>query len=226
MDWLQRKIRKELKKQQPDFKDWYERELAVSGRFNVPSGGIQNGSALIRTRKVWLPLLTFLWGIIVCLAIALPLIFSSNVNDMDLTFGESDVYTEMLSEDEFELISEEYPFVQKMQTTLKDNLRLYKDNSLVMVLLQGEVGTEYNYFLLSVQIVYNKNYEFAYKPIYEELSSSTHSGEWSITYENTSIDFNGLYVYLLRLENLKGQVIYIEAHCFENDISYILNDFI
>ena len=50
---------------------------------------------------------------------------------------------------------------------------------------------------------------------------------WGNCWEWTSsTDADGLYVYFIRMENEAEQVVYIEVHCFENDINYILNEFI
>lgn len=226
MDKLQRKIKKEIKKHQQSFDDWYEVHHVALSRFDGQTSEVPNRNTAVKARKIWVPIVSFLLLIAVCLSIVLPIVFSNGNNDFDLTFSEGDVYTMEFSDSEFEVACNEYKFIRNMEITSKDGLYLKSDKSLVMAVLGGEIVSEDNYYLLDLQIEYNKNYNFGYKPIYEDLDNSTRTGEWSITYENTSVDLSGLYVYLLRMVNQEGQVIYIETHCLENDISYILNEFI
>lgn len=226
MDKLQRKIKKEIKKHQQSFDDWYEVHHVALSRFDGQTSEVPNGNTAVKARKIWVPIVSSLLMVAVCLSIVMPIVFSNGNNDFDLTFSEGDVYTMEFSDSEFEVACNEYKFIRNMEITSKDGLYLKSDKSLVMAVLGGEIVSEDNYYLLDLQIEYNKNYNFGYKPIYEDLDNSTRTGEWSITYENTSVDLSGLYVYLLRMVNQEGQVIYIETHCLENDISYILNEFI
>ena len=226
MDKLQRKINKEMKNHQQSFDDWYKQHQVTLSRFDGQISEVSNGNTAVKVRKVWVPVVSFLLLVVVCLSIVLPIVLSNGNNDFDLTFSEGDVYTMELSDSEFEVACNEYKFIRNMEITSKDGLYLKSDKSLVMAVLGGEIVSEDNYYLLDLQIEYSKNYNFGYKPIYEDLDNSARTGEWSITYENTSVDLSGLYVYLLRMVNQEGQVIYIETHCLENDISYILNEFI
>ena len=226
MDWLQRKIKKEMEKNRPDFDEWFEQNREVFSKFEKFDGAAKKGSVFVKTRKIWLPVIALLGCVIICLSIILPIVFSGTSNDFDFSFSDEDVYASTLTESEIQDLNEKYSFVQKMQVTSMEGLRLNSDDSLVMAVLNGEVGTEDNYYFLTLQIEYNHNYLFGYKSEYEGLSNAQQISGWDITYGQTIIDFDGLYVYLIRLENVQGQVVYIEAHCFENDISYIINDFI
>ncbi len=120
----------------------------------------------------------------------------------------------------------DYPFINKMQVTAQGELLLRTDDSLVFTIIDGELETEEDYYFIKVQIEHNKNYEFGYKIAYQNLKNNEIINGWVIGYEQKSIDPNDLYVFYLHLQNNNGQVIYMEVHCFENDISYILNEFI
>lgn len=113
-----------------------------------------------------------------------------------------------------------------MQVTAQGELLLRTDDSLVFTIIDGELETEEDYYFIKVQIEHNKNYEFGYKIAYQNLKNNEIINGWVIGYEQKSIDPNDLYVFYLHLQNNNGQVIYMEVHCFENDISYILNEFI
>lgn len=224
MDKLQKKINNEMKKHRQSFDDWYKENYVALSRFDGQDLEVSNGHTAVKIRKVWIPIVAFLLLVVVSLLIVLPIVLADGNNDFN--FSEKEVYTIELSDSEFNDVKTICPFVDNMEVTSKDGLYLKTDMCLVMAIISGEIETTDNYYFLDVQIEYNKNYDFGYKPIYEELSKTAQTGEWSITYENTSTDLSGLYVYLLRMLNDEGQVIYIEAHCLENDISYILNEFI
>ena len=226
MDKLQRKINNAMKKNQKGFDEWYRENHFVLGDFDGRALEIPNSNTVAKARKVWVSIAALLLLIAFCLSIVVPIVLSNGSNDFEFTFSERDVYTIELSDSEFDVVNSEYPFIHNMEINLRDGLYLKSDMSLVMAIVRGEIETEDNFYLLDVQIEYNKNYNFIYKPIYEDLSDSIQIGEWSITYENTSIDLSGLYVYLFRMVNSEEQVVYIEAHCFVNDISYILDEFI
>ena len=113
-----------------------------------------------------------------------------------------------------------------MQITAQDELLFREDNSLVFTIIDGELETPEDYYFLKVQIEHNKNYEFGYKTVYRELKNQTVVNDWHINYGQGLNDPNDLYVYFLRMENVDGQVVYMEVHCFENNLSYIFNEFI
>ena len=226
MDRLQKKIKKEIKKHQQSFDEWYEVLYAALSKFDGQTSETPNGNTAVKARKIWVPIVSSLLMVVVFLSIVLSIVFSNGNNDFDFTFSEGDVYTIELSDSEFNEVNSICPFVEDMEITAKDGLYLKSDMSLVMAIISGEIETTDNFYILDVLVEYNKNYNFGYKPIYEDLDNSTRTGEWSITYENTTVDLSGLYVYLLRMVNQEGQVVYIETHCLENDINYILNEFI
>ena len=226
MDRLQKKIKKEIKKHQQSFDEWYKVHYAALSKFDGQTSEAPNGNTAVKARKIWVPIVSSLLMVVVCLSIVLSIVFSNGNNDFDFTFSEGDVYTIELSDSEFNEVNSICPFVEDMEITAKDGLYLKSDMSLVMAIISGEIETTDNFYILDVLVEYNKNYNFGYKPIYEDLDNSTRTGEWSITYENTTVDLSGLYVYLLRMVNQEGQVVYIETHCLENDINYILNEFI
>ena len=226
MDRFQKKIQREIKKHQPSFEEWYAENRGKLGAIEESSADMPNGNTLIRSRKIWLPVVVAVLFLSFCLAVILPLLLNRSDNNFDFTFSENDVYSIRLTDDEFTDIGDEYVFIKNMQLTSGDALMLNESNTLVMAVIRGEVETVDNYYILTVQIEYNKNYLFGHKPVYENLKYHKVNDEWSITYDNGLVDADGLYVYFIRMENEAEQVVYIEVHSFENDINYILNEFI
>lgn len=226
MDRFQKKIQREIKKHQPSFEEWYAENRGKLGAIEESSADIPNGNTLIRSRKIWLSVVVAVLFLSFCLAVILPLLLNRSDNNFDFTFSEEDVYSVKLTDEEFAAIGDEYVFIKNMQLTSGDALMLNENDALVMAVIRGEVETEENYYLLTVQIEYDNNYLFGYKRVYENLKYHKVNDEWSITYDNGLVDADGLYVYFIRMENEAEQVVYIEVHSFENDINYILNEFI
>lgn len=226
MDRFQKKIQREIKRGRPSFEEWYEDNRGKLGTIEEPSADVPNGNTLIRSRKIWLPVAVAALFLSFCLAVILPVLLNRGDDNFDFSFGEDYVYSVKLTDDEFAAICDEYAFIQNMQLSSKEALRYNENDALVMAVIRGEVETEENYYLLTVQIEYDNNYLFGYKPVYENLEYHKAVGEWSVTYENGLLDLEGLYVWFIRMQNEDGQVVYIEVHCFENDINYILNEFI
>ena len=229
MGRLERKIKKQLKKDAEPFEVWQDRNQTRLNGFEKQHNDCEQhneGAVVVKEHRKWIPVFAFLCGIIICLAILLPVLLNKNNGDFDMTFGDDRVYVSKVSDEDFQEVLDEYSFISKMQITLFDELRLRDDDSLVFTIIDGEIDTGDNYYLLKVQIEHNKNYEFGYKSVYRNLRNQTDVNGITVTYGQGINDPSDLFVYFLRLEYPEEQVIYIEAHCFENDISYILNEFI
>ena len=162
MDKLQKKINKEIKKHQQSFDEWYEVHHVALNRFDGQTSKVPNGNTAVKARKIWVPIVSSLLMVAVCLSIVMPIVFSNGNNDFDLTFSEGDVYTIELSDSEFNEVNSLCPFVGNMEITSKDGLYLKSDMSLVMAMVGGEIETTDNYYLLNVMVEYNKNYNFGY----------------------------------------------------------------
>lgn len=228
MGKFKRKFKKEINKNTEDFDSWFEKNQDRLSGFTVESEATyhKGGNVLVKNCRVWIPILALLCCIAICVAVLLPILLNKGNNDFDLRFGEESVYPSMISDAELQSIIEEYPFISKMHITSQGELKLCDDDSLVFTIIDGEIDTGDNYYLLKVQIEHNKNYEFLYKSVYLNLKNQTVVKDWNVTYGQGINDPSGLFVYFIRLEDSIGQVIYMEVHCFENDINYILNEFI
>lgn len=229
MGRFERKIKKVINKNKESFDTWFEENQDRLNDFTVESevkGHHKVGNVLVKDRRIWIPTVAFLCCIAICVAVLLPICLNKGNNDFDMKFGDERVYPVIISDAELQSTIEDYPFISKMQITAQGELRLWDDDSLVFTFIDGEIDTGDNYYLLKVQIEHNQNYEFGYKSVYLNLKNQTDVKDWNITYGQGINDPSGLFVYFMRLEDSKGQVIYMEVHCFENDISYILNEFI
>jgi len=229
MGRLERKIKKQMNKDTEDFDVWYEKNQDKLIGFTVENDvkdHHRDGNVLVKDRRIWIPMIAFLCCIVICVSVLLPILLNRGNNDFDMKFGEESVYFSMISESELQTTVKDYPFLDKIQITAQSELRLLDDDSLVFTIVDGEIDTGDNYYLIKVQIEHNKNYEFVYKSVYLNLKNHTVVKDWNVTYGQGENDPNNLFVYFIRMENVDGQVVYMEIHCFENNISYLLNEFI
>jgi len=229
MGRFERKIKKQLKNETEDFDVWYEKNQDRLTSFAVENDvkeHYKGGNMLVKDRRVWIPILVFLCCIAICVSVLLPILLNKGNNDFNMKFGEESVYPTIISGADLQTTVEDYPFISKMHITAQGELRLLNDDSLVFTIIDGEIDTGDNYYLLKVQIEHNKNYEFVYKSVYLNLKNQAVVKDWNVAYGQGENDPNDLFVYFIRLEDNNGQVVYLEVHCFENDISYILNEFI
>lgn len=229
MGRFERKIKKQINKDREVFDVWYEKNQDRLNGFTVESEVKELhkvGNVLVKDRRIWIPTVAFLCCIAICVAVLLPICLNKGNNDFDMRFGDERVYPVMITDEEMQSTIEDYPFISKMQITAQGELLLRDDNSLVFTIIDGELKTPEDYYFLRIQIEHDKNYEFGYKSVYRELKNQTIVNNWEVTYGQGENDVNDLYVYYLLLEDKEGQNIYMEVHCFENDISYILNEFI
>ncbi len=229
MGKLERKIKKQIKNETEDFNVWYDKNQDRLSDFSAKEDCKpyhKVGNVLVKDKRFWIPTLAVFCLIAIFLTVLLPILLNNRQKDFDFRFGDDRVYSTALTDAEFQTVAKDYPFINKMQITEKDVLRLLDDDSLVFTIIDGEVDTGDDYYFIKVQIEHDKNYEFGYKAAYLNHKNQTTVKDWKVTYEQGVNDANDLFVYFIRLEDSKGQVIYMEVHCFENDISYILNEFI
>lgn len=229
MGRFERRIKKQMKQDTEKFDTWFEGNQAKLNDFsNTRQSNEQlfNDGSVAKSRRVWFSIVASVFCFIVCLSIVLSFLLSNGSNNIDMTFGDDDVYVAQIDDDRKSNLLNDYTFINSMQIVAFDELRLIEDNSLVLTIIDGELETANDNYFIKVQIEHNRNYTFLYKTVYRDLKYKTAVDGWAVSYEQKSIDPSGLFVYYLHLQNDIGQVIYMEVHCFENDISYILNEFI
>lgn len=159
------------------------------------------------------------------MAMVLVILFvTNNGGESDFTFNSDMVYNRELTDEEFAAVEEQYDFIDNMDVSNSIKLLYNEDNSLVFIIIHGEIITQSDYYFMTVQIEYNEHYNFVDKRYYDDLDNTTTTDNFDVSYEQWGIDDSGLYTYLLRLESENLNTVYMEVHCFEDDISYILNE--
>lgn len=206
-----------------EFDRWYAANEDKLGEFSPVSARDTDARGGVRVKR-FLPAVAFIGLAFVMVMVLVVLFVTNNGQEDDFTFSNDMVYNSKLSESELTIVEEQYDFIDKMSITDSIKLLYREDDSLVFIIMQGEIATQSDYYFITVQIEYNEHYDFVDKPIYYRLDNNLVVDDYSVSYEQMGLDDSRLYVYLLRLESENLNTVYMEVHCFEDDISYILNE--
>ena len=206
-----------------EFDRWYAANEDKLGEFSPVSARDADARGGVRVKR-FLPAAAFI-GLAFVMAMVLVILFvTNNGGESDFTFNSDMVYNRELTDEEFAAVEGQYDFIDNMDVTDSIKLLYNEDNSLVFIIIHGEIITQSDYYFMTVQIEYNEHYNFVDKRYYDDLDNSTTTDNFDVSYEQWGIDDSGLYTYLLRLESEILNTVYMEVHCFEDDISYILNE--
>lgn len=206
-----------------EFDRWYAANEDKLGEFSPVSARDADARGGVRVKR-FLPAAAFI-GLAFVMAMVLVILFvTNNGGESDFTFNSDMVYNRELTDEEFAAVEEQYDFIDNMDVSNSIKLLYNEDNSLVFIIIHGEIITQSDYYFMTVQIEYNEHYNFVDKRYYDDLDNTTTTDNFDVSYEQWGIDDSGLYTYLLRLESENLNTVYMEVHCFEDDISYILNE--
>ena len=206
-----------------EFDRWYAANEDKLGEFSPVSARDADARGGVRVKR-FLPAAAFIGLAFVMVMVLVVLFVTNNGGESDFTFNSDMVYNRELTDEEFAAVEEQYDFIDNMDVTDSIKLLYNEDNSLVFIIIHGEIITQSDYYFMTVQIEYNEHYNFVDKRYYDDLDNSTTTDNFDVSYEQWGIDDSGLYTYLLRLESENLNTVYMEVHCFEDDISYILNE--
>ena len=220
MGKFERKLRKQMKSEVEDFDVWFEKnQEKFPGFTNMPNEEIEQGSEIkVKKKKVWIITMGFFLAVIGVVLCFIPLMMQGQT---PTHFGDEAVYQTPLKSSEQKAILQDNPFLAQLSYTNSAKLLKTDDDSLVFVILNGELETEADYYFVTVQIEYNSYYDFLSKSSYEELENQTEVNGFSIRYDLIGMDADELYVYRMSTEK-DGQRIYWEIHCFEESIEQFI----
>ena len=206
-----------------EFDRWYAANEDKLGEFSPVSARDADARGGVRVKR-FLPAAAFIGLAFVMVMVLVILFVTNNGQEGDFTFSNDMVYSSELTDSELIAVEEQYSFISKISVTQSAKILHKEDNSLVGISFEGELETDFDFYFITAQVQYNENYDFVDKENYYNLSNNTVTDIYFVSYEQTEIDYSGLYVYLLRLESENLNTVYMEVHCFEDDISYILNE--
>ncbi len=162
MGKFERKLRKQMKSEVEDFDVWFEKnQEKFPGFTNMPNEEIEQGSEIkVKKKKVWIITMGFFLAVICVVLCFIPLM----TQDQTPThFGDEAVYQTPLKSSEQKAILQENPFLAQLSYTNSAKLLKTDDDSLVFVILNGELETEADYYFVTVQIRYlGREYRICY----------------------------------------------------------------
>lgn len=218
MGRFERKIRKRLKDETEEFDVWFEKNKDSFPDFvDVRSEEESQGTVKLKKKKFWIIPTAFILVALCVFLCFLPLILKKEDITTPSFFGDEIVIEKKMSEEEYQSILQENPFINKMEVTFSVKIEKMDDGSLVFAILYSELETENDYYLVTVQIEYNPYYEFVSKPAYDKFDHMLTINDFEIGYRLAGFDSDDLYWYYVLTER-DGQRIYWEVHCFEESI--------
>lgn len=218
MGRFERKIRKRLKDETEEFDVWFEKNKDSFPDFvDVRSEEESQGTVKLKKKKFWIIPTAFILVALCVFLCFLPLILKKEDITTPSFFGDEIVIEKKMSEEEYQSILQENPFIDKMEVTIAVKIEKMDDGSLVFAILDSELETENDYYLVTVQIEYNPYYEFVSKPEYDNFDRQFFVNDFEIGYRLAGFDSDDLYWYYVLTER-DGKRIYWEVHCFEESI--------
>ena len=191
MGKFERSFRKKYKQDVPSYEAW---RAENSHRFPQPAQSpeqIENGRVMAKRRfPAWG------WGVLagaaVLLALILTLVFSLRDRPSlpeqpgsipDLTFGDRQVYSISMSEDDLIRCQDFIMSFADWSVTESTKMLRNDDDSLVLYIVRGELETEADYYFIEARLVFNENYVLSNKDQYENLEESVEIDGLQVHYE-------------------------------------------
>ena len=192
MGKFERAFRKKYRQEVPPYETWRAENSHRFPQSAQSSEQIENGHVMAKRRfPAWG------WGVLagaaVLLALILTLVFSlrdrpSSLPEQpgsipDLTFGDMQVYSISMSEDDLIRCQDFIMSFADWSVTESTKMLRNDDDSLVLYIVRGELETEADYYFIEARLVFNENYVLSNKDQYENLEESVEIDGLQIHYE-------------------------------------------
>lgn len=209
MGKFERAFRKKYRQEVPSYETW---RAENRHRFPQPAQSpeqIENGRVMAKRRfPAWG------WGVLagaaVLLALILTLVFllrdrPSSLPEQpgsipDLTFGDMQVYSISMSEDDLIRCQDFIMSFADWSVTESTKMLRNDDDSLVLYIVRGELETEADYYFIEARLVFNENYVLSNKDQYENLDESIEINGLQIFYEMQETNQTPRYRYYVLSE--------------------------
>lgn len=217
MDRFRRKIRQKLKESQKPFEVWYREQAEES------VGTSEEGRGAVKVKKrigsaVWLIAAAVAFIMLVTVvAVALGGRQQTAPQIPDLTFGEESVVSIEMGEADISETLEDVPFLKKLSNASGEKFSYIVDDSPVMTMINGEMQTQTDFYLITARIIHNKNFIFLDWWEYQDLPNSFTVGDTSIYYKSFGKNDSDMQVFFATTET-DGVLIYWEVSCFQGKL--------
>ena len=150
-----------------EFDRWYAANEDKLGEFSPVFARDADARGGVRVKR-FLPAAAFIGLAFVMVMVLVVLFVTNNGGESDFTFNSDMVYNRELTDEEFAAVEGQYDFRDNMDVTDSIKLLYNEDNSLVFIIIHGEIITQSDYYFMTVQIEYNEHYNFVDKRYYDD----------------------------------------------------------
>lgn len=218
MGKFERRLRKSVKDETPDFEEWYvknEERLKESG---VP---VDNGRAAAIKRRRLLPLLCALGTVIVLLAVLLPVLLTRPKQSEDFRFYfSSELETRAITAEDKEDLKQRVSFLTRFDELSGDVTYHREKGTTVFARLTGEIEIT-DYFMCEAHILFDEHYQYFAQSEYLNLSNRVEGKSVTVTYGQTEKSDIGLFNYCVTVEYADATV-YMNVQCFDGNITELI----
>ena len=208
MGKLEREIRKRMKQSAEPYEVWAQKhsdELAEIAA-KQESQTVDVGGAVKAKRRI--PNFAWLIGagiVLLTLILTISILLSRNASQTqipsqpqipDLSFGDESVAAVPMTEEEADELIAQMKYLGDLENKHGTKFIHHEDNSIVMVLVSGELETANDFYLIEAKIVYNDNFIFLDKWEYDELKEEAVIGDTEVHYQAKGTDEFGLNIFL------------------------------
>lgn len=219
MGRLERDLKKKVKNTKKDYSEWYsEHEQQILQRVDENNSEVDLGSVKVK-RRVSVKVFILGGAVILLAAIIVMSVLMSRPKDQmpgipDFTFGEEEVTELEMSEAELREVVENYTQLSNLDAVDGMKILYSKDSSLVMNVVNGELETSDDFYLIYLRISYTDNFIFFDKWGFEDLQNQTVINGTEIEYEAKGKDHYGMYLYYA-VTKTEDATMYWSVSCIE-----------
>ena len=153
--------------------------------------------------------------IIVCLVFSLSVFLPRESGDV--YYSEADVYSDEISETELNSLFTVLPMMQECEYLTAKGVRLKENEKLVFLSVYGELISELDYYLITVNQHIDLRYNFVEKGFYSEFSNVFEDDEILSNYKFDGITPDGFNRFLMYLEK-DNKIFYLEINCLGDNL--------
>lgn len=219
MGKFERDLKRKVKNTKKDYSEWYgEHEKEIMQSVVKTGSEVDLGNVKVKKRasiNVWI----FVGVALLLVAfIAVFGMMGKNLNNApeipDLTFGEENVNNEIMNAEEIDELVSKFPQISKLDIVDGISVVYVEDDSVVMNIINGELETPDDFYLVNVKISYTDNFVFFDKWEYEDLENKIVINGTEVEYGAKGTDDYGMYRYcaFMRLGDVK---LYWQVSCIE-----------
>lgn len=216
MGRLERDLKRKVKNTKKDYSEWYsEHEQQIMRRVEETDEEIELGGIKAK-RRVYMPVILGCAVILLAAIITIIVLLnnSSRIDQPGLTFSEDAVTQSYMTEEEVNGLISGYPQFEKMENVTCTKLLYSADDSLVMNIVDGELETPNDFYLINIRISYTQSFIFFDKWEFEDLENQTAINGTAIEYESKGTDDYGMDLYYAVTKS-ENATLYWKVSCIE-----------